>query len=119
MWVRMGRTSDGGEPSERVCEALCVGETPRVGAPACVGSVVCVYEARRVSERPCMRVTACVRSLCEREMTVAMHEHAAVSPGVSLNGSVMECSLGVVTQVCVGGMELERENATETTATDE
>ena len=43
-----------------------------------------------------MRVTACVRSLYTREMTVAMHEHAAASPGVSVN--VVECSLGVVTR---------------------
>ena len=39
-----------------------------------------------------------MRSLCEREMTVGMHEHAAASPGVSLN--LMECSLGVVTRRC-------------------
>ena len=81
----------------RVCEPPCVNETPRVSAPAGVGRVVCVSEAR-VSERPCGRVTACVRSLCVREMTVAMHEHAAASPGV--NGSLIECSLGVVTRRC-------------------
>ena len=72
----------------RVCEPPCVDETPRVSAPA---GVVCVSEAR-VSERPCVR-TACVRSLYTWEMTVAMREHAAASPGVSLN---VECSLGVV-----------------------
>ena len=79
----------------RVCEALCVSETPRVSAPARVSSVVCMSEAR-VSERPSVRKTACVRSLCVREMTVSMHEHAAASPGVSL----VECSLGVVTRRC-------------------
>ena len=83
----------------RVCEPPCVGETPRVSAPAGVSSVVCVNEAPRVSERPyVMRVTACVRSLYTREMSVAMHEHAAASPGVSVN--VVECSLGVVTRRC-------------------
>jgi len=56
-------------------------------------------EARSVSERPCVRVTACVRSLYTREMTVAMREHAAASPGVRVN--VVECSLGVVTRRCV------------------
>ena len=82
----------------RVCESPCVDETPRVGAPVGVSGVVCVDEAR-VSERPCMvRVTACVRSLYTREMSVAMHEHAAVSPGVSVN---VESSLGVVTRRCV------------------
>ena len=40
-----------------------------------------------------------MRSLCAREMTVVMHEHAAASPGVSLN--LMECSLGVVARRCV------------------
>ena len=38
----------------------------------------------------------CVRSLYTREMTVAMREHAAASPGVRVN--VVECSLGVVTR---------------------
>ena len=90
-----------------MCEApcvseqpVCLSETPRVSAPACVGSMVCVNEARRVSERPCVRRTACVRSLYVREMSVGMHEHAAASPGVSVN--VMECSLGVVTRGSVG-----------------
>ena len=79
----------------RVCEPPCVVETPRVSAPAGVSSV-CVNEARE-SERPCMvRVTACVRSLYTREMSVAMREHAAASPGVSVN--VVESSLGVVTR---------------------
>ena len=83
----------------RVCESPRVSETPRVSSPTGVSSVVCVYEAR-VSERPCVgRVTACVRSLYTREMSVAMHEHAAASPGV--NGSLVECSLGVVTRRCV------------------
>ena len=79
----------------RVCEPPCVEETPRVSAPV---GVVCVSEAR-VSERPCvMRVTACVRSLYTREMTVAMREHAAASPGAGMNGNVIECSLGIVTR---------------------
>ena len=79
----------------RVCEARCAKETPRVSAPVGVSGVVCVSEARRVSERPCTRVTVCVRSLCTREMSVAMREHAAVSPGVSVNGNVIVCSLGL------------------------
>ena len=82
----------------RVCEARCVSETARVGAPVGV-SGVCV-SAARVSERPCVRRAACVRSLCVREMTVAMHEHAAASPGVNVSLNVMECSLGVVTRRC-------------------
>jgi len=67
----------------RVCKPPCVVETPRVSAPA---GVVCVSEAR-VSERPCVGCvrTACVRLLYTREMTVAMYEHAAASPGVGLN----------------------------------
>ena len=82
----------------RVCEPTCVEETPRVSAPACVSGVVCVSEAR-VSERPYVgRVTVCVSSLYTREMSVAMHEHAAASPGVSVN--VVECSLGVVARRC-------------------
>ena len=81
----------------RVCEQPCVSETPWVSAPTCVGSVVCVSEARRVSERLSVRKAACVRSLCVREMSVAMREHAAVSPRV--NGMV-RCSLGIVTRRC-------------------
>ena len=43
----------------RVCEPpRCVNETPRVSAPVGVSGVVCVYEARCVSDRPCVRVTA-------------------------------------------------------------
>ena len=80
----------------RVCEPPRVSKTPRVSAPACVSSVVCVYEAR-VSERPCVR-TACVRSLYTREMSVAMREHAAASPGVRVNANLVEYSLGVVTR---------------------
>ena len=84
----------------RVCEPPRVSETPRVSAPAGVSGVVCVREAR-VSERPCVvRVTACVRSLYTREMSIAMSEHAAASPGVSMNVNVVECSLGVVTRRC-------------------
>ena len=74
-----------------VCEPPRVSETPRVSAPACVGSVVYVCEAR-VSELPCMRVTACVRSLCEREMSVAMREHVAASPGTNVN---VMCSMSL------------------------
>ena len=81
----------------RVCgQPARVSETPRVSAPV---GVVCVYEARE-SERPCGRVIACVRSLYTREMSVAMREHAAVSPGVGMNGNVIECSLGIVTRRC-------------------
>jgi len=84
------------EETARVCEARCVSETPRVSAPAGVSGVVCMSEARSMSERPCvMRRTACVRSLCTREMTVGMHEHAAASPGV--NVGLMECSVSLVT----------------------
>ena len=79
----------------RVCEPPCVSETPRVSSPACVSSMVCVSEAR-VSEQPFVRKAACVRSLCEREMAVAIREHAAASPGMNL--TVVECSLGVVTR---------------------
>ena len=75
----------------------CVDETPRVSAPTGVSSMVCVYEAR-VSERPYVRKTACVRSLYTREMSVAMCEHVAASPGVRMNVNVIECSLGVVTR---------------------
>ena len=39
-----------------------------------------------------------MRSLCVREMSVGMREHAVASPGV--NVSLMECSLGVVTRRC-------------------
>jgi len=73
--------------------ARSMSETPRVSAPA---GVVCVCEAR-VSERPCVR-TACVRSLYTREMSVAMREHAAASPGARVNGNAIECSLGVLTR---------------------
>ena len=83
----------------RVCEPPCVGETPRVSAPVGVSGMVCVSEARCESERPCVR-TACVRSLYTREMTVAMREHATVSPGVRMNVNVIECSLGVVARRC-------------------
>ena len=88
------------QEAARVCEPPCVNETPRVSAPAGVSSVVCVSEAR-VSERPCMvRVTVCVRSLHTREMSVAMREHAAASPGVSMNvnGNLIDSSMGVVTR---------------------
>ena len=54
-----------------------------------------MYEAR-VSERPCVgcEKTACVRSLYTREMSVAMNEHVAASPGVSVNAIV--CSMSLV-----------------------
>ena len=84
------------QKTARVCgQPACVSETPRVSAAACVGGVVCVSEAR-VSERPSVRKTACVRSLCVREMAVAMREHAAASPGVSLN--VMSWCASLVTR---------------------
>ena len=90
--------------AERVCEPPCVVETPRVSAPA----GVCVYEAR-VSERPCVGCvrTACVRSLYKREMSVAMREHAAVSPGVSMrmNGNV-KCRMSLATR---GSVSARRE----------
>ena len=79
----------------RVCEPPRVCETPRVSAPA----GVCVSEAR-VSDRPCVRKTVCVRSLYTREMSVAMHEHAATSPVVSMNGNGNVCSLGLVARRC-------------------
>ena len=91
----------GASDAARVCVPPRGCETPRVSAPA---GEVCMSEAR-VSDRPCVgcvRVTACVRSLYTREMSVAMREHAAASPGVSMNGSLsVECSLGVVTRRCV------------------
>ena len=91
----------------RMCEALCVSETLRVSAPAGVRGVVCVSEAR-VSERPCGgRVAACVRSLCAREMSVGMREHAAASPGV--NGSIMECSMSLVTRGSVSAKRAWRQ----------
>ena len=49
-----------------------------------------------MSKRPCVKVTTCVRSLYTREMSVAMREHAAASPGAGMNGNAIECSLGVV-----------------------
>ena len=82
----------------RVCEPPCVGETPRVSAPVGVNSVVCMYEARE-SERPCVgRKTVCVRSLYTREMTVAMHDHAAASPGVGMRVNVVVCRMGLATR---------------------
>ena len=92
---QLGETTCAREAAH-VCEPPRVCETPRVSAP--VGVVcVCVYEAR-MSERPCGRVTACVRSLYTREMSVAMREHAAASPGVGMDVNVVERSLGVVTR---------------------
>ena len=83
----------------RVCEARCAKETPRVSAPVGVSGSVCVYEAR-VSERPCVGCvkTACVRSLYTREMSVAMCDHAAASPGVGMRVNVV-CSLGLVARM--------------------
>ena len=90
----------------RVCEPPCEDETPRVSAPAGVSSVVSMCEAR-VNERPCVGCvrTACVRSLYTREMTVAMSDHAAASPGVGMRVNV-ESSLGVVTR---GSVSARRE----------
>ena len=84
----------------RVCrQPACMRDTPRVSAPVGVSSVVCVSEAR-VSERPCVGCvrTACVRSLYTREMSVAMYEHAAASPGVSVNGNAIVCGLSLATR---------------------
>ena len=39
-----------------------------------------------------------MRSLCAREMAVGMHEHVAASPGMNVNGNLVESSLGVVTR---------------------
>ena len=79
--------------------ARCVNETPRVSAPVGVSSVVSVSEAQCVSDRPCVKVTVCVRSLYTREMTVAMSDHAAASPGVGMRVNV-ESSLGLVARRC-------------------
>ena len=76
------------DEAPRVEEAACAGETARVCEPACM------KETPRVSERPSMRKTACVRSLCVREMTVGMREHATASPGVN----VMVRCLSLVTR---------------------
>ena len=80
--------------------ALEVTQFPSVNVPGCVvkgvSATPSVSETARVSERPSVRATACVRSLCVREMTVGMREHAAASLGVSL----MEWSLSVVTRRC-------------------
>ena len=86
-----------------MCESPCVSETPRVSAPAGVSSVVCMSEARCMSERPCVRVTACVRSLYTREKSVAMYEHVAASPVVSVN--VIVCRLSLVAR---GSMSVRR-----------
>ena len=94
---QLGETTCAREAA-RVCEPPRVCETPRVSAPVGVSGVVCVYEAQCVSGRPCVKVTACVRSLYTREMSVAMCEHAAASPGV--NGNEIVCSLGLVTRRC-------------------
>ena len=82
------------EETARVCEPPCVNETSRVSAPACVSGMACGSEARCVSERPSVRGTACVRSLCVREMSVGMREHAAASPGVN----VMSWCVSLVTR---------------------
>ena len=83
-----------------VCEPPRVCETPRVSAPVGVSGVVCMSEAQCVSDRPCVRVTACVRSLYTREMTVAMCEHAAASPDVSMNGNGIMCGMSLVARRC-------------------
>ena len=82
-----------------VYEPPCVVETPRVSAPVGVSGVVCMSEARCVSDRPCVRKTVCVSSLYTREMSVAMCEHAAASPGVGMRVNVV-CSLGLVARRC-------------------
>ena len=63
-----------------------VARFPSASVTACVSSTVRVGEMARVSERPCVRGTACMRSLCVREMMVGMREHAAASPSVSVMG---------------------------------
>ena len=85
----------------RVCEPPCVVETPRVSAPMGVSGVVCMNEAQWVSDRPCVGCvrTACVRSLYTREMSVAMNEHAAASPVVSMS---VVCSLSLVARGSMG-----------------
>ena len=76
--------------------------TPGVkGAPR-VEEASCARETARVCEQPCgsearcVSGTACVRSLCVREMTVGMREREAASPSVS----VMEWCVSVVTRRC-------------------
>ena len=86
-------------------EAARVCETPRVSAPTGVSGVVCVSEAQGESDRPCVRKTVCVRSLYTREMSVAMREHAAASPVVSVNEIV--CSLGLATRGSVSARRAE------------
>ena len=67
----------------QVEDTTCAREAARVCEQPCGSKARCVSETRWVSERPCVRKTACVRLLCVREMSVAMREHAAASPGVS------------------------------------
>jgi len=89
----------------RVCEPPRVCETPRVSASVGVSGMVCESEARWVSERPCVGCvrTACVRALYTWEMSVAMREHATVSPVVSMN---VVCRLSLVAR---GSMSARRE----------
>ena len=99
----------GASRTARVCEPPCANGAPQGEETTCAREAArvceppCVYEAR-VSERPCVGCvrTACVRSLYTREMSVAMHEHAAASPGVnaSMNGNAIECSMGLVARRC-------------------
>ena len=109
------RGTTGGRDHVRAGRGTCVRtprvcETPRVSAPVGVSSVVSVSEARRVSERPCVGCvrTAFVRSLYTREMSVAMYEHAAASPGVSMNvnGNFIVCRMSLATR---GSMSARRE----------
>ena len=81
---------------EAVCvsETVCMKETPRVSVPTCVSSMACVKKKVHVSEARCVSGTAWVRSLCVREMTVGMREHATACP------NVMEWCLSVVTRRC-------------------
>ena len=84
----------------RVCEqpcgseARCVSETPRVSDPAGVSGMAWGSEARCESERRCVRKTACVRSLCVREMSVGMRMQRGECGGVN----VMSCSTSLVTR---------------------
>ena len=60
-----------------------------------------------VSERECVRGTACVKSLYVREMAVGMREHATTCPGVN----VMSRYVSVVTRrsVCVEWRQRRRQ----------
>ena len=77
-------------------ETPCVDEAPGMSETPCVEETTCAREIACMSERPSVRGTACVRSLCVREMTVGMREHAAASP----RASVMGRCVSLVTRRC-------------------